>query len=226
MKRFLILFEGRSGSTHLISHLRSHSQVVAKGEIFAVVRQTKEWSIQRQIMSELYEQRRRRRIRAVGFKTKCRDIADQPAMQRYIARHNISVMHLYRRNPVKWVVSNIRAEALYKRNHKWNIRGDAEPLEAFSISPEEFFTQLKMYERVFSNLSGFVENLKVEKLELAYEDLLADETDSLNRVFMFIGVAPEKTESNVKKNTSDDLSHAVSNLSELQAAFPALADHF
>ncbi|MEE2640792.1 MAG: sulfotransferase domain-containing protein [Planctomycetota bacterium] len=216
--KYIILFQGRSGSTFLTEHMRSHPEIRAMYEEFSSL--PKDWSAQLDWMSNFYYSKpQSQKVTTVGFKTKLTDIADLELFANFLEDNNIRVIHLFRRNLVKLIVSVIRADMLRAKCGNSNLYASRESLGKIAIDPGEFRKHKKRV-RLYRELREYVESLNVEVCHVRYEHLLHNLQGSLGRIWRFLGVSPHRTEAQVLKNTPDRLEDAVENLDELRATFP------
>ena len=219
--RFVTLFPGRTGSTYLTSHMISHPEIVARYEMLSRCRES--WEDQLDCMNELFEQKRFPVIQAVGFKTKLSQIMDRKAFRAYIIERNFKIIHQVRMNHLKYIVSVIRARMLRTEQGRSNVLDPhQQPLGAIEI-PEPVFARAKKRLNVVGRLDRFVQRLELPKLQIVYEDMLADESRELDRVWDFLGVSKLVTEGITRKNTPDDIRAAVTNLDELLEHHPEMA---
>ena len=67
-----------------------------------------------------------------------------------------------------------------------------------------------------AELRSFVDNLNLPQLVLDYDDLRGHPEQEMNRVLQFLEAPSLPLQSDVKKNTSDNLSEAIENFDEVQ----------
>lgn len=216
---FVILFNGRTGSSHLTELLRSHPEIRARGErLGREARQgRKGQGDQLAWARETLEPRRR--LRAVGFKTKLSVIDDAAGFADLLRERDVRVVHMERRNVIKAAVSAVNASRLRSLGLTSNLREGVERPEYAPISEAELRERIENREHWSRELSSFVAGLGLETLEIAYEDLLTDERGTVDRVLAFLEVPPAPLKSPVRKLTPDDLHVALPNFDELRAAF-------
>lgn len=217
VNKYIILFQGRAGSTFLTEHTCSHPSVRAMYEEFADV--DPDWNSQLDWMSQFYFAKRGKQIKAVGFKTKLTQVADPDLFSNFIEDNNIKVIHLYRRNLAKLIISIIRADELRRRYGGSNLYPENKSLGKIKISVDEF-RRYKCRTRIYRELKEYVNQLNTDVCHVNYEQLLYRRKGTLNRIWDFLGVERIETEARVVKNTPDQLSDAVENLDELRASFP------
>lgn len=210
---FIILFQGRSGSSWIIDALGSHPRIVARGEELVGRRSA---ASQISWMRDFFRFSWLRRGRAAGFKTKLLDVADQDAFADQLRQHNCRVIELVRRNTVKQTISWIRSDHLYAAHGRYNTRKAGEVPVVIPIDVAEFNLRLGWIDEGQDELATFVENLHLPVLRLFYEDLLANPQREFLKLQQFIGVAPQELRSKMVKITGDDISRAIGNFSELR----------
>lgn len=219
---FVIVFEGRSGSTFLVEALDSHPDVVAKKEAFAAIR--------KDITAGKYDRREQALwlreffasepdARALGFKVKYKDIVEPEETAKVLRDCGAKVIRLTRMNRIKLVVSLMNGRRLHDETGDWNRydgKGQAPPL----LAPlDEFDANLRKVDRREEALIQYVSDLSLDTLELFYEDILQDSDDVFRRVCSFLGVPFRELTSNTRKNTTDNLEDALVNFEELRAHY-------
>lgn len=218
---FVLLFEGRTGSTHLIRSLDLHPRVRAMDERLSSILHLRlgartqylwaSWALRWTGFG---------RYDACGLKTKFRDVADPAGFARLLTARGATIIHMRRRNRIKLVVSVLNASRLRDATGKWNLETEADRLPAFEIKIEVFKRLLEATEKRDRALEEYIDSLGLDVVAIDYEDLLADEQSVFNRVFGALGVEPIEIEKrSVLKGTSDDLRDAIVNFDELRAAF-------
>lgn len=216
--KYVILFQGRAGSTFLTEHMRSHPEIRALYEEFCDV--PNDWDAQLDWMTNFYYSKPQNdRVKVVGFKTKYTDIADLDLFANFVQDNGIKVIHLFRRNLVKLIVSVIRADELRRRHGNSNLYHPEKKIGRIHVDPREFKKHKKRI-RIYRELKDYVDGLNVDVCRVNYEQLLHNLPGTLNRIWRFLGVSRHETEAEVMKNTPDRLEDAVANLDELRASFP------
>lgn len=219
-----MLFPGRTGSSFLISCLRSHPELLAEGEGLA----RKPADEQRRWIHGLYDTPRPRSCRAVGFKTKLKDVWDTEAFADFLRARDVRVISLRRRNPVKLAVSTLNARRLHAQTGRWNRTADVPPLGPLSVTPEELAATVDRCIAAQAEVDAFVRPLGLPSIALDYEDLLEDRAAWLRGVTDFLGVAPQELHGTVEKATDDDLRAALADHERHARHFAGtpLAHHF
>lgn len=214
---FVILFEGRTGSSYLVTSLSKHPYVRAGWEELVQLKPLghqaqAEWA-RKALTAPLIG-----RFGAVGFKTKLRDIADPMQFSQLLRARNVKIIHMQRRNRVKVAISEINCNVLHARTGSYNVYKKDDRLPPISIEVPEFMGTLAMREKLDNELKHFVDELHLSTLNVYYEDILLDEPGTLQIIYEFIGVAPRMTKGSSFKNTDDNLRNALLNFEELKAA--------
>lgn len=214
----MILFPGRAGSTYLNSILDQHPAIAMKGEVLGGIRKQGaaaqlEWT-HRYLRGRVLA-----RARAVGFKTKLRDVLDLDGFASELRSFDARMIELGRANDVKHAVSRINARRLHEITGRWNRLPDDPKLEPIAIAPADLEHHLRKAEEEKAAIHDFVASLGLPSLVLQYEDLLFDLQPTLARLFGFLGVPEISIAGRTQKNTADDLTRAVTNVDELRAHF-------
>ena len=191
--RFVILFPGRSGSTYVVSALDAHPAITAKGEVLDPLRPKGpeaqlDWT-RRYLRGPAVN-----RSKAVGFKTKLRDVLDQAGFTSVLDEYDARLVYLDRRNDVKHTISRITARRLKDTTGRWNrYDGDAR-LAAFAVDFDDFQTRLDDVEAEKATIAEYVGQVDRPLLHLDYEDLLADPDATFHQLLAFLGLPPAPLE--------------------------------
>ena len=177
--RFVVLFDGRTGSTHLMKLLDSHPSILMKGEILG-------WSThlggqpedQRATIAELFDNTRAD-LGAVGFKTKLQDVQDPDDFAALLESYDTRLIVLRRANEVKGAISTILGSALRARGGGSNITTGSQRVRKQAIDKRELDEMLTVRAARDKELLQFVERLPLQHVEVPYEELLLDETATL-----------------------------------------------
>ena len=213
---FVILFQGRAGSTYLTEALASHPDVHAWFE---------ELSVEETAAGQLESARAMLSAppdapcRAFGFKAKAVDLFDPGAFAEVLRDVHARVIALHRRNVVKWTVSWFTSDRLNEATGDWNLYREHDRLPPFAIDAAIFEERLAYVETAARALRTFVAGLELPTLSLYYEDLLADQAEFLRLAQTFLGVEPRPLAGRSIKNTPEDLSVIVLNIAELRAHY-------
>jgi LPS sulfotransferase NodH len=212
--RFVILFPGRTGSTYLTACLSSHPAVVAEGE--RLVRRSARW--QERWVRRLYDRPRPRGVRAVGFKTKLKDVRDLDAFADLLRERSVRVIELGRRNLVKLAVSTLNARRLKARDDLWNRTAGTDELGPLDVAPRDLLETIRACGEAQGVVSAYVARLELATLRLEYEDLLADREAWLGRVATFLEIPARAMQGDVLKATDDDLRVAIADFETIRRA--------
>lgn len=214
--RFLILFPGRTGSSWLVSALKSHPQVRAEGEILVKQDEKAQRRLLDGILGAAPEAGH-----AAGFKTKLKDVADLEDLRRRIRETPVAILAMRRRDLIRLAISRITARRLHEHSGRWNLDERTSAAPARPIDAAELIEAIEHCDRTVRELEEFLAGLEAPRLDLEYAEILAEPTATLDRVQAFLGVRPHSLQSGVRKNTDEDLRRAVPNLSELLEAVEA-----
>ncbi len=220
MARFVILFPGRVGSTFLVSALDAHPDIEAKGERLDPLR-TEGAAAQLDWARRYLKGRIVNRYRAVGFKTKLRDVVDKHAFADLARELDVRIILLDRRNDVKHVVSRITARALKDTTGRWNrYAGDgAGRADAVTIDADDFDVRLRAVVAEKASIVDYVATLGLVCLHVDYEDLLAEPDATFAQVLGFLGIRVTPMTGATVKNTSDDLRDVIHNFDEVRSRY-------
>ena len=218
--RFVILFPGRVGSTFLVSALDAHPDVEAKGERLDPLRAEGAeaqlaWT-RRYLRGRILDPHR-----AIGFKTKLRDVLDRDAFADLLRDLSVRIILLDRRNDVKHVVSRITARELKDTTGRWNryAGDDAGRAGAVRVDVDDFDTRLRAVVAEKDTIVDYVATLRLPSLHVDYEDLLAAPDLTFERVLDFLGVRVTAMAGATVKNTSDDLRDVIENFDEVRTRY-------
>jgi LPS sulfotransferase NodH len=212
---FVVIFQGRCGSTYLVEALHKHSRIHCEKEYFSTIRKQK-GSADGQLrwLAELYDSPPVG-CSAVGFKTKLADVMDRDGFVRMLGERQVHIIHLQRRNTVKLTVSLLNAMRLNELTGDWNLYRASDRPTKLRVDLDDFDHWLKNSERLSEDEAAFVSRLRLPTLNAYYEDVLSDEAESLQEIMGFLGVDFEPVRGDAMKVTSNDLRDAVENFDEL-----------
>lgn len=217
---FILLFQGRSGSTWLISGLGQHPEVFATSDEILIPVQVRGSQAQLATAKEYLRAPIVSRHKARGFKTKLTDLLDRHAFSGLVRQLNASVVLLSRRNRIKLVVSWMNGERLYESTGRWTLYdGSSRPRIPFVIDEADFQTRLALVEDQIKEMHNYAQQLGVPIYALEYEDLLLDWDGALASVCKFLGVAASLVRGASIKNTDDDLRRVIANFEDLRDRF-------
>ena len=217
---FVILFIERDGSTYTVSMLSDHPEIEILYERFAVmIEQEKSAQEQLEWLDDFYSPSLINRSKAVGFKTKLKDILDMEGFTKLLHEKNVHVIHMQRRNIIKAIVSKINARRLHTKTGNWNLYKENDRLPPAVIDLDQFDFFLKEREERDEKLTAYVASLDLPTINVCYEDLLQDREAVLRKIFEFLNVKWVAVEAKTKKNTKDDLREVIENYDDLRAKY-------
>jgi hypothetical protein len=215
--KYVLFFIGRTGSTYLTQALSSHPEIAPGAEWEPLV--GKDSNQQLQAVRTLLTHPPYGYHPAVGFKTKLKVVENPERLARLLKELGARIIILQRHNSIKHVVSLLNAHRIHDATGYWNLYKTEDRLPPATIDVAEFDRKLEQVEEEKRELETYANNLDLPTLFLYYEDMLVDQRAILDRVFSFLGVRFEPTQSKCHKNTNDDLREAVSNFDELRSHY-------
>ena len=210
--RFVMLFEGRVGSSFVVNSLNSHPEIATQDEILVNEPAEK----QQELIEGLFASPKKP---VVGFKTKYRDIADEAASIDLLKRYDVKIIYLYRKNVIKLALSRLNALRIFEKYGTWNRLEGQEPLPSFAPTIEAFEEALAFRKDKEEALQDFLARLDMPRLDMAYEALLEDQNAFFQNIFDYLGCKPALLTSQVQKNTSDNMRDVLLNYDELKAHY-------
>lgn len=241
---FLIVFTARSGSTALYGNLKEHPEITMGAEIFGnskIAGDLEQNDDNRIKFLRKYwapfkpGDAPAGKSRFKGFKyqvTGANEQFEKPARLAKVANeYNPRIIVLRRRNMLKQIISSMNAQRLKALSAQMEAgsRGSAhirvdqsdriaelmrEPLTIDFERLKKMLADLKRTNTKLDHQAAMFEN----RLEIYYEDYLADQTATVRSVLSHIGADPSlyNGENAFVKITSDDLSAAVKNYAALE----------
>jgi LPS sulfotransferase NodH len=209
---FVILFEGRTGSTWLIEALAGHPQVsraVAEPltRLAAAGAEAQSAWIERFFPAPP--------TMAAGFKTKLRNVCDPQGFRALLEREDVRVIHQTRRDLLAAVISEVNGARLRRTTGTWNVYAEQQRTGVLHADVDDVAERMRWRIGFERALDEFVQSLTVPVLRLDYAELLHDPADYAARVQRFLGIPVRAISGSVVKNTSVDLSAAVDNYDDL-----------
>lgn len=216
IRPFVILFQGRTGSSYLNSTLRSHPDISARGEeLVDQLRHNRLKKVRDVLTGESASGRR-----TTGLKTKFADIGDPEAFSDLLRNIHANIVYLGRRNRVKHAVSFFTGMRLFETTGHWNLHKGVEHNDnAIKIDVSEFDKKLREIEKQNAALQQYVMELELPTLCLYYEDLIRFKKPFIDTVLQFLNVPVLPLKGRIRKNTSDDLRNVLANFDELKAFY-------
>lgn len=210
--RFLVLTRSRTGSSMLMSFLRSHPQVEVYGEYFSRL----DGKPYQDMLAAVFSPHPRQ-IKAVGFKIFYNQPFDDPnsgLWQALAGLKNLRLIHLTRLNFLRTYVSRKIAE----QQDVWSIRGQRSPIDmpapVFHIEPAELQSAYEKTRAMqASRLLLFADQ---QVVELTYEDLVNQPETEFRRVTDFLSLAEQPPKTTLKRQNTRKLSDIITNYAELK----------
>ena len=221
--RFLILFEGRTGSTWLCNLLGGHPQIRCQHEILharycpggqeAVHRRFRE------AVSRVGGDGKR----VLGLQAKLNQLGNADDFRELLVELRVDVIHMKRRNIVKQVNSELRGAELAQNTGQFNLYKDDDRVPEIAFGRKRFGDMLNRRLKREAAMDDFVRSLPLRKTLLHYEELQLDREGALGGLFDFLDVPHHDVTVGIPKqpmkHTSDDLREAVLNFDELKSHF-------
>lgn len=236
LKRYVIIFDARAGSSYITDCLNRHPEIIALPEIFhnkppdqiarLEAHADRPWRSKyrsrgrRRFLREILTGKSLVRPRVLGFKTKLAQLREPEAFRVYLEEKNYRVIHLDRRNPIKRAISSLNAERIFASAKRRNLLAGDRALEPFAPSIEDVQRALDKFAALAEVRQRYLDGIACEVKSVFYEDMIADEPAFFAGLHRFLGVrerAPSR--SIVQKATPDDLRAALRNHDAIRAHF-------
>ena len=231
---FAIVFEGRTGSSYVVSCLNSHPGVMCYPEVLQDLSAEQQDKVLRLLVSGEPIERINPRtaqpayfhgpigsgtdLAAVGFKTKLSDVCDVRWLRRALAQGNFRLVYLKRRNIVKAVVSELNVSRLRRRFGPGvsNVCSRDHVLGHLHVDPEQLVAKLRRRIEREEAHERFYKSYPASKIRLFYEDLLADRSGFFARLLSFLKLPDLPLKGRFVKSLPDDLRVGIRNYSEIR----------
>lgn len=212
---FVMFIVGRVGSNFLASSMNAHPNVLALNETLMnmTAEQQRAWTL-KFLTPPLLS-----RKGAIGFKIKPVQLADPAGYAQLLREKQPRIIHIWRRNRVKSVISHLNGKRLEKATGMWNLYDESKRLPPFEVDFAEFEQALRNRERTDRESAAYVSSLGLPTLSITYEEMLHDINAVLARTFAFLNVAPLPVKPSTFKATSDDLREVITNFDALRARY-------
>ena len=171
---------------------------------------------QRQWVMDLLDTGERSGAVAVGFKTKLKDVDDHHDFTELLQEHDFRIILMTRRNTLKLAISTLNARRLFEHRGQWNLQQGDAGLPPMRLERTQLMDCIEVCETKEAELRSFVANLNLKQFVLDYDDLRGHPKQEMDRVLQFLEAASLPLQSDVKKNTSDNLIEAIENFDEVQ----------
>lgn len=213
---FIVLAHARTGSNMLLSMLRSHPQVLVRGEVFARV----EPDELQATVDRTFRRRVPRNVEAAGCKVfYYHPLGDRSGQlwHELDEVRDLHVVHLRRHNMLRTIVSREiaaqRDEWLQTRPQQ-TIPAD---LRRVSLTVDQVRSGVERIQRLEREATDRFEERPL--LEACYEDLVSSPTHEFGRITDFIGVAAADPIGKTLQQNPEPLALLLTNYDELRAAF-------
>ena len=237
---YLIMFEGRNGSSQLVSLLNAHAHSLCYPELMPgleigaqckVIAAVANGSDLREINGyaaddNYYPQGFDRKwadgpFTSVGFKSKISDFKNIIGALDDLETADFRLIYLRRQNPLKAVLSWINGNRLAQKTQHWNARHPGEIQGPVAVDIANFKESLRRRQLVESLHRWFYENYRRRKTVVFYEDMLSDQYAFLAKVLHFLDSPTVQSAfaGCFLKNTPDSLKAAVLNYDDLVREF-------
>jgi hypothetical protein len=200
--------------------LSGHPEVIAEKEVLSNEKMKKHGAAaQLQWVREFLTQPVPEGCRAMGFKTKLKDVLHAEGLAHLLKELGPQIILLRRRNLVKLAISLLNADRLHDITGDWNLYNDKDRLPPVPIDSTVFSEYLKGVEKADRENAEYVQQLGLPTLALYYEDLLVKYPATLAKVLAFLDVSFRVVEGQALKTTNDDLRKAIANFVELRSHY-------
>jgi len=210
--RFIVLTTPRSGSNLLMTFLDSHPDIYVRGEMLA-----KQFGRSVKELVDPHFRKQPKQFRAVGLKLFHEHPYDgkpEDAWKVFLTYPKLKIIFLDRKNKLKQYYSIMRAN----NNAEWYSNGSqSSKPTVLELDPEGFARYLRRHENYNQRLNEYFHD--VPSIKMTYEDLAGDTEGVFQQVTDFLGVAPYKPESTLKKQNQRGLREVVANYDALKAHF-------
>ena len=234
---FVIIFEGRTGSSYTVSCLNGHPHVLCYPEVLA----RENSPLQKKILNGMIDgaaieqissawinphyfhtlPTKRDVYQTVGFKTKLQDVWQVSQFDSFLHQHKFRLIYLKRRNLIKSALSMLNARRLVGKygDGNWNASHKEQVQGAFYVPPDALIAQLQKRIRLEAWHQRFFDLYAENKQQFFYEDLLEDEAKFMRRLLSFLDVDDKTVQGLFFKNTPDQLEQAILNYDEIRSLF-------
>jgi LPS sulfotransferase NodH len=233
-QKFVILTRARTGSNFLVSLLQSHPQIRAFEELFPKLETKIHWGYPNyprsaQILNIREEEPLRfledivfrefpKAVSAVGFKLfyyQAQGSNKQQVWDYLRQNRDIKIIHLKRKNLLQVCLSYYLA----KTTNQWILKQGSQLSDSGSINLNyndclQLFEETRRWEHD-SDLM-FAEH---PKIEVTYEDLVADTAGQSKSIQAFLGVKPQSLSALTLRQNTRALSERIANYPELKQQF-------
>jgi LPS sulfotransferase NodH len=222
---FFIAFAARSGSSHLVSLLKSHPDIYCHFEVFNDKRRFEEHDslsfLNAKSVYQFLDMLFTRKKQAAGFKFQYpRQFSLYPDVLSYLLekKREIRMICLYRKNILKQAISLQAMHLLRKKHNLCNIKKDAGDVRLPSMITVDIAKLLQRLHRLQDTRNKLLalRSMFDHVYTLSYEDLFYDEKKTCAHILDFLQVKnPLPLSTSMQKIVNDDLKKSVKNYPEL-----------
>lgn len=221
-KNFVILFQGRSGSTYLCDLLNNHPDIKCDMETFGIGRRhgrihripkfdSPEKSLE--YLNEFYSNNNK----LVGFKYKFpHQINVYPEVFEFfkLKANIIKVIFLYRKDILRAAISAQNLLSVMKVTGTHYSKTDID-IPKLDIDIEYTIKFINKRRNHFYKYEKIAEKIFPHIYKVTYEDLLTNRNKTLANIQRFLEVPLKELKSEIRKNTPQNVSSFVNNYSDL-----------
>lgn len=239
---FIIWFNQRSGSTHLVSLLDSHPEIACFSEIFFQgeglasndLFSDSEVDEEETFLEHFFSYRwgpegsnivkqpqQQKLLGAVGFKLKYEQAARYPKVFQHLYKHKdrIKVIHLIRENFLSTIASSTFIPKLLNTFKRPNLHHGVS-LDGISctvkLNPDNILEELENLESSITR--GRKAVLDFDTLEVTYENLVDSQNGTCRRILQFLGVGgTDSLSSGFQKIMPSSLKDSIQNIDEIRS---------
>lgn len=231
---FVILSQGRTGSSYLVSCLNSSPSVLCYPEILA----DRSVAQQQNLLNGFFDGRRleakhpefakrhyhpippdrKSQVNARGFKVKLTQIRTLHETYALLLDRHVRLIYLERSNQLKAALSELNGRRLHRHGGIWNAEKPTDLQGPVRVDTKRLLKTLRRREIIRRAHDAFYDLYRGRKIRLVYEDLLQDETAFHLCILRFLGLPDQPLHGKFLKHTPDRLQAAITNYGEIRHA--------
>lgn len=211
---FVILCEPRSGSTLLHTYLNSHSQVISYGEVLRMELEKTSQPKKADPLSDIVFTSHAKQIKAVGLKLFYSYVDDPDyarSFDQLVARKDVKVIHLVRKNLLELYVSLKTAE----QTNVWSATRPSAKVTPITVDVDDYSKFIATHKRQETRMADLFKDHTM--LTISYDDLAQAPEQTLLTVQKFLGVQPQNLFTLLARQSQGTLASRISNYAEVQA---------
>ncbi len=212
--KFVIISQGRSGSTYLNDLLNDHPRLSSYGE-FLLLEDFKGiisyfyTFLQRKASPSKFSKTNFYESDVIGFKLLYYQLDKNPDLLNFFKKRRVSVLHLIRKNFIRRHLSLVIA---FNNNKFFTFK--EENLKKVVVNCKKILSEMDSYSTEIKILSKRLRGQK--RIIIYYEDLCKNKNKELGKIQKFLGVSVEKLSSNLIKQNPFLIKEMVENYDELE----------